>query len=143
MPMLWLLPGPTAGTRRNPAAPPKLREDTTHALVCGLKVADAGITTEPRGLTATQSRPADIFTTAAVPGCSAALDVCGLSPMQQQLEDTRRRHHLIATDVASSRCGQLMSAKSLERRWKHEVQIALLSQRAAMTRAVLTNPSAH
>ena len=30
----------------------------------------------PRGLTASQSRPADVFTTAAVPGRSAALDVC-------------------------------------------------------------------
>ena len=35
-----------------------------------------GITTEPRGLTASQSRPAEILTTAAVPGGSAALDVC-------------------------------------------------------------------
>ena len=34
------------------------------------------ITTEPRGLTEAQSRPADFFTTAAVPGRSAALVVC-------------------------------------------------------------------
>ena len=47
-----------------------------HAVVCGLKLADLGITSEPRGLTASQSRPADIFTTAAVPGRSAASDVC-------------------------------------------------------------------
>ena len=47
-----------------------------HTVVCGLKLADPGITTEPRALTATQSRPADMFTTAAVPGRSAALDVC-------------------------------------------------------------------
>ena len=33
-----------------------------------------------RGLTATQSRPADLFTTAAVPRRSAALDVCAASP---------------------------------------------------------------
>ena len=38
-----------------------------HAVVCGLKLADPGITTEPRGRTASQSRPVDIFTTAAVP----------------------------------------------------------------------------
>ena len=43
-----------------------------------LKLADPGITTEPRGLTETQSRLADLFTTAAVPGRSAGLDVCGL-----------------------------------------------------------------
>ena len=43
---------------------------------CGLKLADPGITAEPRGLTATKSRPADIFITASVPGRSAALDVC-------------------------------------------------------------------
>ena len=46
-----------------------------HAALGGLKLADPGITTEPGGLTATQSRPADIFTIAAVPGRSAALDV--------------------------------------------------------------------
>ena len=34
--------------------------------------------TEPRGLTASQSRPADIFTTAAVPGRGGVLDACRL-----------------------------------------------------------------
>ena len=47
-----------------------------HAVVCGMKLADRGITTEPTLLTASRSTPADIFTTAAVPGRSAALDVC-------------------------------------------------------------------
>ena len=47
-----------------------------------------------------------------------------------------------AADIASSQNGQQMSAKSLQRRWKHEIQIAFLRQRAAMTRAVLPNPSA-
>ena len=51
-----------------------------HAVLGGLKLADPGITTEPRGLTTTQSRTADIFTTAAVPGRSAALDLCVASP---------------------------------------------------------------
>ena len=46
-----------------------------------------------------------------------------------------------AADNASSRNGQQMSAKSLHRRWKHEIQIALLRRRAAMARAVLPNPS--
>ena len=45
------------------------------AVVCGMKLADPGITTEPRELTASQSRPAEIFTAAAVPGRSAALDL--------------------------------------------------------------------
>ena len=50
------------------------------AVVNGLKLADPSVTTEPRGLTTLTSRPADIFTTAAVPGRSAALDVCIASP---------------------------------------------------------------
>ena len=47
-----------------------------------------------------------------------------------------------AANIASSRNGQHQSAKSLRRRWKHEIQIALLQRRAAMARAVLPNPSA-
>ena len=43
-------------------------------------------------------------------------------------------------DIASVRNGQQMSAKWLQRRWKHEIQIAL-RRRAAMTRAVLPNTS--
>ena len=35
-----------------------------------------------------------------------------------------------------------LSAKSLRRAWKHEIQIAHLRRRAAMARAVLPNPSA-
>ena len=50
------------------------------ALVRGLKLADPAVTTEPRGLTSTTSRPADILTNAAVPGRGAALDVCVASP---------------------------------------------------------------
>ena len=42
---------------------------------------------------------------------------------------TRTLQH--AADIASSRNGQQMSAKSLQHRWKHE------TQRAAMTQAVL------
>ena len=41
-----------------------------------VKLADAAATTEVRGLTNTQSKPADIFTSAAVPGRRTALDVC-------------------------------------------------------------------
>ena len=57
----------TEATRRHYAC--------VHAVVCGMKIADPGMSTEPRRLTASQSRLADIFSTA-VPGCSAALDVC-------------------------------------------------------------------
>ena len=125
-----------------------------HAVVCGMKLADPGITTEPRGLTASQSRPADIFTTAAVPRRSAALDTCAcLPPLHGHLAETphRRRsivnthrneigelrqqgthyHTLVRTtdgrphpavtrmfqsaaDIASSRNGQHLSAKSLQ-----------------------------
>ena len=157
-----------------------------HPFLGGLKLADQGIdqgiTTEPRGLTATQSRPADIFTIAAVPGRSAALDVCVASSnaaaargdAAQAAFDRRRSHYgneiselrdqgihyrpLIwtadgrphpavtrtlqhAADIASSRNGQQMSAKSLQRRRTHEIQITLLRRRAAMTRADLPNSS--
>ena len=67
------------------AAPPKATRGhyaCVHAVLGGLKLADPGITTEPRGLTATQSRPADLLSTAAVPGRSAALDVCVASPKE-------------------------------------------------------------
>ena len=46
-----------------------------------------------------------------------------------------------AADIASCRNGLQMLAKSLQHRWKHEILIAL-RRRAAMTRAVLPNPSA-
>ena len=50
------------------------------ALLSGIRLADPSATTEPRGLTSSTSRPADILTQAAVPGRSAALDVCVASP---------------------------------------------------------------
>ena len=46
------------------------------ALLNGIKLADPAASTEPRSLTTSTSRPADILTNAAVPGRSAALDVC-------------------------------------------------------------------
>ena len=51
------------------------------------------------------------------------------SPSHQSLEPCS-----IAADIASSRKGQQMSVKSLQHRWKHEIQIALLRRRASMTR---------
>ena len=174
--------GPTAGTRRKlqqRRSHARRHNACVHAVVCR-KLADPGIIAEPRGLTASQSRTADIFTTAAVPGRGAVLDVCVASSVQQQPEETPRRRQLIANyrcrdeiselrkqgiynrplvgtadgrphpavtrtmqyaaDIASGRNGQQMSAKSLQRRWKHEIQIALPRRRAAMTRAVLPNP---
>ena len=50
------------------------------AVVAGLRAADPSVTTEPQGLTDSQARPADILTTAAVPGRRAALDLCVASP---------------------------------------------------------------
>ena len=47
-----------------------------HANLGALKLADPGVTTERRGLTEAESRPADLLTTAAVLGRRAALDVC-------------------------------------------------------------------
>ena len=149
-----------------------------HAFLGGLKLADPGITTEPRGLTEAHSRLADVFTTTAVPGRSAALHVCVASPnaaaargdaaqaafdrklshYRQPIPDLRgqgilcrslawtpdRRPHPAVTrtlqhaaDIASSRNGQQMSATSLQHRWKHEIQVALLQRRVATTRAVL------
>ena len=46
-----------------------------------------------------------------------------------------------AADISSSRNGQQMSTKSLQRRWQREIQVALLRRRAAMTCAVLPHPS--
>ena len=154
-----------------------------HAVVCGMKLADSGITTEPRGLTASKSRLTDFLTTAAVSGRSAALAVCvassiaaaargeaaqaafdrKLSHYRNEIGELRQQgihcrpraltadgwpHPAVtrtlqhAADIASSRNGQHLSAKSLHRAWKHEIQIALLRRRAAMARAVLPNLSA-
>ena len=56
-------------------SPAEASREHCACVVCGMKLADPGITSERRGLTAWQSRLADIFTTAAVPGRSAALVV--------------------------------------------------------------------
>ena len=164
MSVLRLFPGPSAGTSRN----------LQHC--CGLwhGTGRSWHYHGTQGLTAPQSRQADIFTTAAVPGRSAALDVCVASSIavaargdaaqagfdrklahyRNEVGDLIQRNihyrplvwrpHAAVTrtlqyaaDIASSRNGQHLSAKSLHRRWKHEIQIALLRRRAAMARAVL------
>ena len=134
-----------------------------------------GITSEPRGLTASQSWPADIFTTAAALDVCVASSIAGaargdaaqaafdrkLSNYRNEIGELRqqgvhyrplvwtadgRPHPAVsrtlqfAADIASSRNGQHWSAKSRHRRWKHEIQIALLRRRAA--RSALPNLSA-
>ena len=143
VPIVWFLLGPTARTRRN------LQHTRSHTRtlrmrscsLSGLKLADTGITTEPRGLTATQPRPADLFYYRCCPGAARGdAAQAAFVDGRPQPAITRTLQH--AADIASSRNGQQMSARSLHRRWKHEIQIASLRRRAAMTRAVLPNPSA-
>ena len=59
------------------------------AVLGGLKLADPGITTEPLGLTETHSRPADTFTTAAVPGRRVC--VCVASSNAPAAQETQRK----------------------------------------------------
>jgi len=128
------------------------------------------------------SRPADILTSAAVPGRSAALDVCVASPnaaaaqgdaaeaaFRRKLRRYRteivelgqagivfrpmvwtadgRPHPAVmrtlryAAGIAVSRSGRDTTAKALVSRWQHEIQIAILRRRAAMSRAVLPKPT--
>ena len=121
-----------------------------------------------------QSRLANIFSTAAVPGRSALLDVCvafsdeeqheaqaafdrKLSHYRDEISELRDQgiHHrpLICTadgrphtavtrtlqydaDIASSRNGQQMSAKSLQCWWKHEIPIALARAEWLLARVI-------
>ena len=110
---------------------PTPREDTTRALtavVCGLKLADTGITTGTQRAHSIAIRLADIFTTAAVPGRGAALGVCVASPNAASARAPHyrplvwtadgRSHPVVtrtlqhAADIASSRNGQQMSASA-------------------------------
>ena len=59
--------------RVDAAVPTRGHNVCVHA-VCGMKLAAPGNAMEPRGLPASQSRPSDIFSTAAVPGRN--VDVC-------------------------------------------------------------------
>ena len=140
-------------------------------------MADLSICTEPRGLTSTTSRPADILTSAAVPGRSAALDVRVVSPnsavaagdaaeaafkrklrrYRSEIRELRaarivfrpmvwtadgRPHPAasrtlkFAAELPSTRGMCLVPASSIWVRWRHEIQIAILRRRAAMSRAV-------
>ena len=174
MSVLRLFPGPSAG---------KHAETCSTAKATRGHYACVGITAEPRGLTASQSRPADIFTTAAVPGRSATLDVCvafsiaaaAHGDAAQAAFDRKLAHYRneigelgqqnIHSPPASLDSGREaafsrhsntsvrsrhrlqpqraapVGRQFLDRRWKHEIQIAFLQRRAAMARAVLPNPS--
>ena len=71
---------PSLSTEKSAAAEAtRGRIACVHAVLGGLKLADAGVTTEPRRVTEKQSRPADLYTIASVPGRSAAPDVCVVS----------------------------------------------------------------
>ena len=148
------------------------------AVVDGLRAADPGLTTEPAGLTDTEDRPADILTTAATAGRSAALDLCVTSPNAAAAAGDaanaaflRKRHryrHILpqleragilyrpmvwtadgrphpaatrtlryAAERAVVKGGRATSVAAYLSRWRHEIQIAILRRRAAMTRAVL------
>ena len=153
------------------------------SLVEGFRLADPSVATEARGLTSTQARPADILTTAAVPGRSAALDVCIASPNAAAAQGDaaeaafrrklRHYRHIIpelqragvvfrpliwtadarphpaavrtlryAAEVASSRHGGSAEKPAMLKRWKHEITVAILRRRAAMSRAVVPGRSA-
>ena len=183
MPSVWIHPGHQLehGEIGSAAEATRRYYASVNAILSGLKPADPGITTEHRGLKEAQSRPADLFTTAAFPGRSAALDLCVASSnaaaargdaahaaFESNLHHYRHEmlelsaqgilHRLLvwtadgrphpavtrtlqhAADIASCRNGQHMSAEAVQHRWKHQIQIALLWRRAAMSRAVLPSP---
>ena len=55
------------------------------SLVDGIKIADPAVTTEPRGLTRTQARPADLFTLLPSPGAARPRMCVRLLTRQQQV----------------------------------------------------------
>ena len=104
-----------------PAAPPKPPPGhyaCVHAVLGGLRLADPGLTTEPRGLTATQCRPADLFTTVAVwhPTMQQSPKRCSsscfrsqnLTPHKRNPRPTSSRHRL-----SSSRCHPNFAGRSI------------------------------
>ena len=108
--------------------------------MCQRNARRSGNSAELRGLTEAASRPVDIFTTGAVPGRSAALDVCvQRPPTQQQLVEMQHKpplneeHSVLeanfqtfehkAADIAACRDGQQMSTKALQHAWKHEFKL--------------------
>ena len=133
-----------------------------HAVVCGMKLTDPGITIVPQRSPALDVCVASSIAAAASGDAAQAAFELELTHYRNELGELRQNIHYrplvwnadgrphpaatrtlqYAADIASSRNGQHLSSKSLHRRWKHEIQIALLHRRAATARALLPNPSA-
>jgi hypothetical protein len=133
-------------------------------------------------VTNTHARPADILTTAGVPGRSTALDVCVASPNAAAAQGDaaeaafrRKLHHYrqvipalasagiafrplvwtadgrphpavvrtmkYASERAAGRGSEEVKSSELYGRWRHEITVAILRRRAAMTRAFLPRPN--
>ena len=77
---LWILLRRSSLSTEKPAPPPKPPGGTMHAFTSSQGDCDSRTQESPRNPEnpnkETQSRPADLLTTTAVPGRSAALDVC-------------------------------------------------------------------
>ena len=135
-----------------------------HAVVCGMKLADPGITLlrnpgrlifSPPLLSPDAVRPwASVWPSPLQRQLAEMLPQAAFDPKlshnRNEIVELRQQgiHYrpLVWTadgrpHPAVTRTLQL-SAKSRPRRWKHEIQIALLRRRAAMARAVFPNPSA-
>ena len=96
MSSVWIIPRFATGIKRNlqccgsHTRPQRLRA----RVAWGVKLADPGVATEPRGLTETTSMLADIFTSAAVSARGAALDVCvSSSAFDRDVSHYRRKIH--------------------------------------------------
>ena len=102
---------------RNYAKPPSgSHHACVHALLGGFKVADHGVTMEPRVVIETTSRPAGIFTTV-VPGHGAGLDVCVASSNGAAARGDAAQ---AASDRKTSHCRkeiQDLSSVGLDSRW--------------------------
>ena len=91
---MWIIPIP--GLNLNMVKPAAALKPLEHyacvqSVLGGPKLTDSGIATEPIGLTEAQSRRADLFTTAAVPGRSAAQDVCVASTNAEAARGTQHK----------------------------------------------------
>ena len=85
-----------------------------HAAVYGMKLADPGISSEPRGLTASQRMPADILPLLLSPDAARPWMCAWPPPLLQQLAETQQRRHLIAnsrtTEMKLWNCGNRAAA---------------------------------
>ena len=133
-----------------------------HAVVCGMKLADPGITTEPRDLPLRNQGRLMFSPPLLSPDAAPPWTCAWTPPLQRQLAENAA---LAAFDRKLAHCrhevGELRqqnihrrplvwtaggrthrAVTSLHRRRKHRIHIALLRRRAAMARAVLPNSSA-